>query len=763
MNHASQRLNGISCFKSDQRIIFANSSKAWKQLLIFLITVLFVLPLRTFEKAQNFDPEDLPKPKIGLVLSGGGAKGFAHIGMLKYFDEIGLQVDYIVGTSMGAIIGGLYASGISALEIEEFFLQVDFPTLIDDRITRQELAVGQKRWLPTGNFYLGIDNHYHIDIPQGLAYANKLHLELFRILWRTSPIDDFDQLPIPFRCIATDLVNGDLVVLKSGSLADALLASSTIPSVLAPVEINGKLLVDGGLTQNLPADIAKQLGANFIIGLKTNTELLTKDELINPLMIITQVINIGQQFREKFASEHIDLLLKPPLENFSSFDYRNISLLIDLGYQEALRNSDILIKLVNKTEEDDLSLPELSQIDDARLPEKIKFSQIKVLNQLYLSSFVIRDYLGLKTNVEYDRNDLDQAFKRAYSTELFTKIYPHIQKNGDEYHLIVLVQERERRKLGLNISYNQLDNLTFSALINMRNVLLNNSNLWLNFQAGEKNALEADYTKYFVSKSTLYYRIFPYIRRDLIYLYDEHYQNTEIHSDLESGLTLGIGIHPLKNTMIESFAYHYQKAFDKHTSVNYLYDKSLKSSGIGIKLLYENLNAYPYYTKGQRFFVKYDTAKEGVFSDLGYAKMISTLEIAHPIYPKISILSSVKYGTYFDNHPVQEDPFYLGGLDNFLGLKPRELSAPIYRIFNLGIRLNPLSSFYIDFNINYLSYGNYDILLVMDKTLLASGMIIGYDSFFGPIRAGVGINENSRTIGYVSVGYDYDAFFFSRR
>lgn len=203
--------------------------------------------------------------KVGLVLSGGGAKGFAHIGALKVIEEAGVKIDYIGGTSMGAIIGALYASGYTANELDSIFRNTDFTQLIQDNLPRDAKTFYEKE--DSERYALALPfNKFKISFPSAISSGQNIYNELVRLLYHVRDIEDFNKLPIPFFCIATNVETGNEVVLNSGYLPEAIMASGTFPSLFEPSEINGQVLIDGGVINNYPVARVQKMGANVIIG-----------------------------------------------------------------------------------------------------------------------------------------------------------------------------------------------------------------------------------------------------------------------------------------------------------------------------------------------------------------------------------------------------------------------------------------------------------------------------------------------------------------
>ncbi len=306
-----------------------------------LSTLLLCLPAATL--AQPVSPPDAApaaqRPRTALVLSGGGARGFAHVGVLKALEEARVPVDLIVGTSMGAIIGGLYATGMGADDIERELLKVDWGGLFNTREPRQLLS--QRRKEEDFDFspvlQLGFkDGEFRL--PTGAVSSRSLEMLLRRYTLGARHLPSFDQLPTPFRAVATDMETGEAVVLKDGDLAAALRASMSVPGVFSPLELGGRILGDGGLVNNLPVDVARAMGAQTIIAVNIGTPLAPRDTLGSLVGVTRQMINIltEQNVRRSVDSlTSADLLLTPDLGTLSSSDFDKAPELVARGHTYA--------------------------------------------------------------------------------------------------------------------------------------------------------------------------------------------------------------------------------------------------------------------------------------------------------------------------------------------------------------------------------------------------------------------------------------------
>ena len=273
--------------------------------------------------------------RIGLVLSGGGARGMAHVGVLKVLDDMHVHLDAIAGTSMGAVVGGLYASGMSGREIEQLLSSSDWQEAFRERVPRDDLSFRRKEedreFLV--NFPLGIKGR-ELLIPTGLVQEQKLTQLLRRVTLPTAKITRFDELPIPFRAVATDLETGDPVVMDSGDLATALRASMSAPGVFAPVERDGRLLVDGGLVENLPIDVARTMHVDVLIVVDAGFPLQRRDHLNSLTSVSNQALAIlvrRDVERQRLSLSAKDLVLQPTLGVRSSYDFSSVDTAVYAG------------------------------------------------------------------------------------------------------------------------------------------------------------------------------------------------------------------------------------------------------------------------------------------------------------------------------------------------------------------------------------------------------------------------------------------------
>ncbi len=320
--------------------------------------LLFLPPLSFGQEEQSVKVENPSsasatphRPVIGLALSGGGALGLAHIGVLEWLEENHIPVDRIAGTSMGGIVGAIYATGMSPKDMETFATRVNWSTTLLAEPTYQQLSFRRKQ--DRRNYEVGaaVGLRHGLGGPNGFNAAQGVTLLLDRIAFPYSAIHNFDDLPIPFRCVATDMVDGTEVVLKDGSLAQALRATMAIPGVFTPVELDGRVLADGGLVDNLPADVARDMHSDVVIAIDLATPLGGGEELQTLGGILSRAISVVVLANERRSMKLADHVVILNLGKYSIGDYDQAAAIIRLGYQGAEQNAAALRRFSVSDEE----------------------------------------------------------------------------------------------------------------------------------------------------------------------------------------------------------------------------------------------------------------------------------------------------------------------------------------------------------------------------------------------------------------------------
>ncbi|MEB8328463.1 patatin-like phospholipase family protein [Flavobacteriaceae bacterium KMM 6897] len=419
--------------------------------------------------------------KVGLVLSGGGAKGLAHIGALKVIEASGVKIDYIGGTSMGAIIGALYAAGYSATELDSIFQNTDFANLIQDNLPRSAKTFYEKedseRYALTLPF-----NNFRISFPQALSGGQKIYNELVRLLYHVKEIKDFDKLPIPFLCVATNVETGEEVFLKHGYLPEAILASGTFPSLFEPSEIDGAILIDGGVVNNYPIKEVKEMGANVLIGVDVQHGLANRESLMSATEVLLQINNYRTVRDMVKKSKETDIYIQPNIEKYSVIAF-------DMG-KKIVRSGEVAAN--DKYAE----LKELALRQNN--PQTTK-KRIEVKDSLFINGLVlkgnnaytrgyIKGKLRLKLESKMSFEKLQQGINNLAATGNFQSIrYELVPVGNEAVDLVVNLRENPNKTfLRLGLHYNDL--YKSAAMINLtkKNILLDDDVFSFDFILGDK-------------------------------------------------------------------------------------------------------------------------------------------------------------------------------------------------------------------------------------------------------------------------------------
>jgi len=395
--------------------------------------------------SQETKQDSVKRPKIGLVLSGGGAKGFAHIGVLKVLEEAGIKIDYIGGTSMGSVIGGLYASGYNASQIDSIFKKTNFDDLINDYIPRSSKNFYGKKndelyaiVLPFSNFRVGI--------PEALSKGMYNYNLLSSLTRNVRHVRDFNKLPTPFLCIGTNIETGEEVLLNKGNLVQAMMASAAFPSLFTPVEIDGNLLVDGGVVNNYPIKEVRNLGADIIIGVDVQDDLMKRKNLKNATRILVQITNLQSIDKMKNKIKNTDVYIKPDIRDYGVISFDKGEEIIRKGEEAAFAVYEKIKSLVN--EDNFYKKPKLKIASDTLRIEKINSDPLDNYTREY-----IRGKLRFKPGSTITYDDLKTGINNLNATQNFSTISYCLQPNGEKDDLDLVLKETPTQtflKLGLH-------------------------------------------------------------------------------------------------------------------------------------------------------------------------------------------------------------------------------------------------------------------------------------------------------------------------
>lgn len=453
------------------------------------LSILFILIL-SFSFAQK-KTED--KPKIGLVLSGGGAKGIAHISVLQELEKKGIKPDYVVGTSFGALVAALYAIGLSPDEMEKIITTRVWDYLLNDEINRENILIGEDR--KNKNSILGIQlDGVKPTMPGGLNTGQNI-LTFFDLITReyNHPIN-FDSLVIPFRCIATNIVTGEEKIFTEGRLSEVMRASMSIPSVFTPFEIDNELYVDGGLVNNFPTDVVKAMGADIIIGVDVGAVLYGKDEINSIINILDQSTSFYNARISKENKKLCDIYIRPEIDGISAMDFSLTDSILNLGTQAVLRVipviDSILLKHPNIIRE-----PSASNSNDIINIREITIntnttdkSRSNTIERL------VSGKLKLSTPSRLTEKELSNRINQVYGSQYFNKVSMEFQAVDTSYNMTISVEEKTENNFYIGARFDQTYGVDVLLRAEFRNLMIYGSLLELKAVVGQSPQIKVRYT-----------------------------------------------------------------------------------------------------------------------------------------------------------------------------------------------------------------------------------------------------------------------------
>ena len=697
-------------------------------------------------------------PKIGLVLSGGGSKGFAHVPILKALDSLNIPIDFIAGTSFGAIAGAMYALGYSGNEIEKMALETDWYEVQNDEPERKFLPYFRKK--DTGKYQLnfGLDGVKPV-APTGLIYGQKIILELSKWTREYGQIYDFDKFPIPFRCNAFDIISGKEVIIKEGSLANALRASLSIPTIFAPVEWGDALLVDGGVVNNLPVDIAKKMGADLVLAIDVSSPAQTKVNINNIYDIIFQSITVHGNEKWFKSIEDADFFIKPEIENVNLTDYRKstIKYLFQCGEEAVKSNWDIFLKLK------EITLDKKQKITKINTHEKPLIGDIKIQGNKELSKKFIREFIGLENGTKLDLELLDSNISELYSLGYFKTLYYEIHPLLDGWvDIIIRVNESSLRKFQLGLRWDNLYHL-----VGVANVQLNSR--WLPGFRIEDQIQFAGFRKnlfsiYFPSRR-LNFPIYPFIRV-INSRYPYNYYSNGIYKDeythTTNGISTGLGIL-LKNYWNTEFEYFWKwESLQSKTNddTNQHFMDNEKIAGVLLSAQLDLLDDVLLPWNGILLKGKYENSS----TELGSSRNYHLYQGSGDIYFTRRRNTYRVMGYYHQG--LNELPRYLttisAGSQTFAGLKEFQMQGNTMFFSRMEYRYKHKKDIFAHFILNWLISAKSDDSSTSAENLLGPGMGITLLSPLGPLEfiwswgpKNIYSDEGWQNLYHFSAGYKF--------
>jgi NTE family protein len=413
-----------------------------------VVTLVCLLNLTTTAAAQDTTAITRPRPRIGLVLSGGSAKGFAHIGVLAALERMGVPIDVVTGTSMGAVLGGFYAIGYTPQQIREIAAGQDWSGLLGDRSDRQML-VPDRRVVGSRTVVSFPVRGGRVTLPSGVVRGDAIMRLLERVTWRAQAVRDFTQLPLPFAAVATDVETGEAVALSTGVLAHAMRASMAITGVIQPVRLHGRLLMDGAVARNLPAQDARTLGADFLICSDVSGPLLKGDDLRSIVDIVIQTVAFQMAEHNEQQRRLCDVLIQPDVNGLSTFSFQRVDEWIERGEAAAALHSDTLRQVAASADDSVRSRMTAPLLRDSVLISDVIVSGVTAPQ----ARNVVTRAVALRVPARLSALSFDRALSRLSATHLFSRATYRIDVTAGDTVAVIEVEAQPQDQIGLGFRF----------------------------------------------------------------------------------------------------------------------------------------------------------------------------------------------------------------------------------------------------------------------------------------------------------------------
>lgn len=721
------------------------------------------------------------RPKLGLTLSGGGAKGLAHIGILKAIDSAGLHIDYVSGTSMGAVIGAMYSIGYSADTLLEITKKTDWDLLLSNAASLKSLSIDEKSEYDKYAIELPWENN-GFRLASGVLESEELWLTLSEYFFPAYTIKNFTKFPRSYACVATDISTGEGVVLDSGEIIQSVRASMTIPSVFTAVNINGRKLVDGGIVNNFPVSIAKKAGADIVIGSNVAGNLLAKEKITNIFQVLLQVAFFREDKDAKEEKKLCDIYITHQLDDFSMGSFGSIGQIIDEGL---LRGDSVYPRLKKFADSLDLvygpdkrSYPILPKVDS------VKISAFEVHGLVKTNEAFFLHRIDMLPNTFYTAREISSHIRKAFGTRYYKKIIYELKPLEDGSVKIVFeIEENPFTFAKATLSYNSFNGISIIGNITSRNFFTPYSRSLVSVNLGENLRVRGEHLQYFGKFKTLtlagsveaantgFTNYINFIK-DGTYKQNSFWADVNMHWTLRRNYAIGIGTRfqsyyykpdiPSKfelrgyNNFLNSYAF-----IQLNTLSNTIYPKK------GIHFFgqagynYNQHHDLEFYKNGN--IILSEDSLKGQFSD--YWHVQADFKNYAPLSSTFTLLTSMQLGISFHSKSIFNGDYYIGGLTSsfpnqivFAGLNEGTIRTNSALMLQSGVRYRPYANLYITAKANVVGY---DFIKNSELTkagnfLSGYSLTLGYNFILGPLELSVMYSDQSKKVlPYINLGIPF--------
>jgi NTE family protein len=721
------------------------------------------------------------RPKIGITLSGGGAKGLAHIGILKAIDSAGIKIDYITGTSMGSIIGALYSVGYSAKDIEQMARKIDWSELLTNQSSLRGIVMEEKEEYSRYSVELPwVNNAFRL--PSGVVEGEELWLKFAELFFPVYNVKDFSRFSIPFKCISTDVETGEAVVSDSGELITAVRASMAIPSIFTAVEDGGKRLIDGGVVRNFPVRDVKEMGADYIIGSRVAVGLQPKEKVNNALQILMQILFFKEAATSRDEIGMCDLYIPMPLENYTAASFGRADELLEYGLAEGRRYYPQFKQLADSLD----SIYGKPILAANRLPrvDSIQISSIEVMGLKSTTQNFFEHMMGFEAGRFYTSARLGRMVRKVFGTRYYNRIVYFLDPLPDgTVRIRFQVVENPTTFAKLGIHYNNFTGISLIGNITSRNLLLEHSRSLLTVNVGENLRARAEHLQYLgrgknialtlgLQYDVMDINTFDNFEKDGLFGINIFKGEARVQYSANRRFTVGTGTRyewlkyePSirsaldirgKNEFITSFLF---------AGINSLNKNIYPERGIKVDAefgwVYNQQPSVVFYTDGSAI-VNPDSA--GI-SYNNYRRAVLNVETYHRISNRTVFSTAFQGGVNLDYNQGILNDFNIGGLTRtfrnqvlFAGLEENSVNTSSVAALQLGVRWRIYNSLYCIGRANALVNNFVSVSNLLQKPNFLSGyaLSLGYNFALGPLEISAMYCDQTQAIrSYINLGIPF--------
>jgi len=729
------------------------------------IAILFFLVIGVSLQSEAQSSKDKENPqKIGLALSGGGAKGFAHIGVLKVLEEAGIQIDVITGSSMGSIVGGLYAMGYSIQQLEEIALNNNWQELYNPRGNRQYQSIFQKTYQEQNLITFPLVDG-SVTLPRGFVNDQKIALLLYRLTLPYHSVEDFTELPISYAAVATNLANGKGERLDSGYIPDAMRASIAIPSIFEPVTIDSTTYIDGGLARNIPASDARALGADFVIASDVGQPIRSVDSLKTFVDVMLQAIGFGREQSDLQQIQQTDLLIRPNVKDFSSFDYDKAARLIALGEQAARAMLPELRTLAQSQKESSKGIKTIRTLKDTLRIEEINITGADAFLRDRLKNSIQISTPSLQTIQE-----IEQRLSRIYNTGSISDLSYRLRQlpNSDAYVLNINISSKEQQTVGLGARYDSQYKASLLFTGSFNELFTKSDALLTDFRLGEQLRLRGNYYLPISLYPEAGLNIIAQAIRTPIDIFNQGRRSSTVDFEkISFSPQIGIAILPemYAGAGIKAQAFNFNEAVGETLFLS-------KISGLllgNLRLHLDTFNRRHFANRGHKLSLRSEFSSTAWGSGRTFAQHTANWQARWPVFESVSILSQVVLGRTFDSNstiPLHYQYFAGGAVPVSIfderqfplpGFKVQQQRATNIQLFKTGAQLTLSQTFFAQLKWNVARLSNnwsWDI----DPSAFNSGyaLSLGAQTIIGPAELTLMTQEFDGPYALrINVGYTF--------